>query len=91
MELDDFLGGMAVQHREVEGHESNLFLSYFDAPIVIMEGGIESGFRTVQPTIVCYLVIRLPLFNNLIIIASATVTSTEGKTPSPHDAGIFLM
>lgn len=48
MELDDFLGGMAVQHREVEKHESDLFLSYFENPIVIMEGGIESGFFQVK-------------------------------------------
>jgi gelsolin len=50
VECDDILRGAAVQHREVEGHESELFLSYFPGnTIELLEGGIESGFNHVEP------------------------------------------
>jgi gelsolin len=48
VELDDLLDGVPVQYREVMGHESTTFLSYFPF-LKYMDGGIESGFRKVQP------------------------------------------
>jgi gelsolin len=50
VELDDFLGTLPTQHREVQGSESTLFLSYFpNKAIIIMSGGIDSGFNHVKP------------------------------------------
>lgn len=49
VELVIYLGDKPVQHREVQGHESNLFKGYFTKGIIIMEGGAESGFRHVEP------------------------------------------
>ncbi|XP_053622760.1 gelsolin, cytoplasmic-like [Plodia interpunctella] len=46
--LDDMLGGRAVQHREVQGHESSQFLGYFQPAIRYIEGGNESGFNQVE-------------------------------------------
>lgn len=52
VELDDKLGGAAVQHRQVEAQESALFLSYFtEGKITYLRGGIESGFHHVEPTV----------------------------------------
>jgi len=48
VELDNFLDGLPVQHREVQGHESQMFLSYFKT-ITIMKGGAATGFRHVGP------------------------------------------
>lgn len=48
VELDTFLDDRAVQHREVQGHESELFQTYFET-MSIMEGGAETGFRHVKP------------------------------------------
>ncbi|XP_052062736.1 gelsolin-like protein 2 isoform X2 [Mytilus californianus] len=48
VELDTFLDDAAVQHREVMGHESTLFKSYFKS-ITTMQGGAETGFKHVLP------------------------------------------
>jgi len=49
VELDEYLGGKPVEHREVQGCESELFQSYFPNGIRIMRGGIETGFNIVKP------------------------------------------
>lgn len=47
VELDDYLGTIPTQHREVQGFESPLFLSYF-RQFNVVEGGVDSGFNKVE-------------------------------------------
>ena len=50
VEADEKLGGAAIQHREVQGHESELFQSYF-GNLTYLQGGTESGFNHVEPSV----------------------------------------
>ena len=51
VEADEYLGGTAVQYRQVQNHESSLFTSYFPNGIQYMEGGTASGFTHVEAVV----------------------------------------
>lgn len=51
VELDDYLGGKPIQHREVQNHESKAFLSLFeDSGLRYLSGGCPSGFNDSKET-----------------------------------------
>ncbi|KAL1450166.1 hypothetical protein WDU94_002615 [Cyamophila willieti] len=50
VELDSFLGGTPVQHREVQGKESMRFRGYFKNGIRYLTGGVTSGLNHVAKT-----------------------------------------
>lgn len=47
VELDEFLGGRATQHRELQVSPSEEFMALFPR-LSIRRGGVESGFRKVE-------------------------------------------
>ena len=50
VELDDSLGGAAIQHRETQGNESQAFLNLFKTfgGVKYADGGVDSGFKKVN-------------------------------------------
>jgi gelsolin len=50
VEADESLGGGAIQHREVEGSESDIFRSYFSS-LAYLAGGAASGFTHVEASV----------------------------------------
>uniref|UniRef100_A0A903Z0F0 Gelsolin-like domain-containing protein n=1 Tax=Anopheles minimus TaxID=112268 RepID=A0A903Z0F0_9DIPT len=48
VQLDDRHNGAPVQHREVQDHESPLFLTYFPGGVRYAAGGVKSGFNEVE-------------------------------------------
>ncbi|XP_023688193.1 capping protein (actin filament), gelsolin-like b isoform X2 [Paramormyrops kingsleyae] len=47
-QLDNYLGGDPIQHRQVQGYESPEFMNLFPRGVTYKEGGVESGFRKNQ-------------------------------------------
>nr|XP_033787634.1 villin-like protein [Geotrypetes seraphini]XP_033787635.1 villin-like protein [Geotrypetes seraphini] len=69
-QLDESLGGSPIQHREVQGHESETFKSYFKNGIIYKKGGVASGFKHVETNM--YNIRRL-----LHVKGKKNVTATE--------------
>ncbi|XP_055486658.1 villin-1-like [Leucoraja erinacea] len=47
-QMDDHLGGVAVQHREAQGYESQTFRGYFKKGLIYKRGGVASGLKHVE-------------------------------------------
>lgn len=85
VELDTYLHGKAIQYREIQSYESDLFRSYFPQGIQYLTGGIDSGFRKVVPI----------NYNNykpiLYMIHGKSVTQVPSIISSLNDSDVFVL
>ena len=86
VELDDFLGTAPVQHREVQGRESELFLTYFPNGITILKGGVDTGFTHVKPE-----EYRTRLLHIKGTLKNVRVTEVPLKPESLNSGDIFIL
>ncbi|XP_032073181.1 villin-1 [Thamnophis elegans] len=47
-QMDEHLGGVAVQYREIQSYESDTFRSHFKQGLVYKKGGVASGMKHVE-------------------------------------------
>jgi gelsolin len=87
VELDDLLGDLPVQYREVQGHESKEFMQCFKNPIKIMEGGIESGFNKISPETYVPRLMHMKGRGEFGI----RVTQVDCKRESLNDGDVFVL
>ncbi|KAM9333828.1 advillin [Pholidichthys leucotaenia] len=85
-QLDTYLGGTPVQHREVQGYESPRFRGYFKNGLIYKKGGVASGFDHVDTN--SYDVLRL-----LHVKGKKQVSATEVDVSwnSFNNGDIFLL
>jgi gelsolin len=86
VELDTHLNDDPIQHREVEGYESELFRSYFPKGIQLLEGGAESGFRHVTPE-----TYTPRLFHCHGIGKNIVVTQVPAAKARLHSGDVFIL
>lgn len=85
VELDNYLGTSPVQHREIQGYESELFVSYFKN-LIIMNGGVDTGFNIVKPT-----EYQSQLFHIKSVGKTLTVTSVPISSSSLNTGDVFVL
>jgi gelsolin len=86
VELDDYLGTAPVQHREVQGREGDLFLSYWPNGISYLKGGVDTGFHHVKPDE--YRTRLLHVKGNL---KNVRITEVPLKASSLNSGDIFIL
>ncbi|XP_061569837.1 villin-1 [Cololabis saira] len=84
--LDEHLGKSPLQHREVQGHESAQFRSYFKNGLIYKKGGVASGFNQVETN--AYDVLRLLHVKGKKHVSAAEV---DVSWSSFNNGDIFLL
>lgn len=84
--LRETLGGATVQHREVQGHESDCFCSYFRPGVIYRKGGLASALKHVETNM--YNIQRLLLIKGRKHVSA---TEVELSWESFNKDDIFLL
>lgn len=84
VELDIFLDDKPVQHRQVQGFETDKFKSYFKT-IKILNGGAESGFRRVSPEAYKHRLLQIKIENR-----KGSVVEVPLKRSSMNNGDVFI-
>lgn len=92
VELDEFLHGAATQHREVQRHPSEDFVSLFRR-ISIRTGGVASGFTHVEPEVKQDVLTLLRIFKHPGAgrVDSVIVHEVEPTWRSLDDGDVFVL
>uniref|UniRef100_A0A3Q3QCL8 HP domain-containing protein n=1 Tax=Monopterus albus TaxID=43700 RepID=A0A3Q3QCL8_MONAL len=85
-QLDEYLDGNPVQHREVQGNESPRFKSYFKNGLIYKKGGVGSGFHHVDTNV--YNILRLLHIRGM---KHVTAKEVEVSWNSFNNGDIFLL
>ncbi|XP_075286319.1 villin-1 isoform X1 [Opisthocomus hoazin] len=85
-QMDDHLGTVAVQHREVQGNESETFRAYFKQGLIYKKGGVASGMNHVETN--AYNVQRLLHVKGKKIVVAGEV---EMSWKSFNQGDVFLL
>lgn len=91
VELDTFLNDRAVQYREIQNSESDLFRSYFPKGIIYKEGGVESGFTKInQFNYDNYVPLLYKIHNNSVIQMPLDLCSITDNDVFILDTGLVV-
>eukprot|EP00055_Hartaetosiga_balthica_P018479 m.134501 g.134501 ORF g.134501 m.134501 type:complete len:825 (+) comp9619_c0_seq1:71-2545(+) len=91
VELDDFLGGLASQFREVQDHESRRFKALFKS-IIVMEGGVATGFRHVTPKEYRHRLLHVKgKLNTIALEVPIKIDSLNGSDSFVFDGGLNIV
>jgi len=87
VELDEFLGGAATQHREIQQAPSDAFVSLFPR-LTILRGGVKSGFTHVESEEPRDITTLLRVFKHS---TSIVVVEVDPTWQSLDDGDVFVL
>ena len=86
VELDTHLKRKAVQHREIQGHETRKFVRYFKGKVTYLKGGVASGFKHVEAQVREPVLLRLKGRGDRVAL-----TQMELRRSAMNSGDVFIL